>query len=101
MIEDLVKVQDKVKYLLEKYPETRDSDKVLWLAYNCVFNYLKETIETGNYSAFKNWLCRKDTPVFESLSRARRKVQEEHPRLSGDKPTRMQEAEAVKGWAIQ
>jgi hypothetical protein len=40
MITDLIKVQDRVEYILSLYPETRDSDKLLWLAYNSLFNGL-------------------------------------------------------------
>ena len=31
MLSDYVKVQDRIKFLLERYPEVRDSDKLLWL----------------------------------------------------------------------
>ena len=44
MIKDLITIKDKVNYLLEKYPETRDSDKLLWLGYLVVYCNLKKQI---------------------------------------------------------
>lgn len=111
MIQDLVKVQDRVKDLLIKFPQTRDSDKWLWLAYNCKYNNLKGVFSLSAitvpfdseaaYTNFKNWLLNPDTPMFESLSRARRKVQELYPHLSGDlRPQRMEDSENVKQWSL-
>ncbi len=96
MLSDYVKVQDRVMFLLERYPEVRDSDKLLWLAYNCHFNNLKEVSLTGKYENFKAWLLREEVPVFESLSRARRKIQEEKPELAGEKQKRLQESKKVR-----
>ncbi len=99
MLKDLIKVQDRVKYILQNHPECRDNDKLLWLAYNCLFNGLKEKFaNTWEYNGFKMWLLQEDVPVFESLSRARRKVQVENPSLEGKKKERLQEAEAVKDY---
>jgi hypothetical protein len=95
MVNDLLKVEDRVKTILTKYPETRDSDKLLWLAYNSIYNNLKNVLK--DYSLFKRWLLNKNTPVFESLSRARRKVQEENKGLHGKKYlARQEEANAVR-----
>ena len=99
MIDDLHKVESKVNYLLSKYPQTRDSDKMLWLAYNVKFNSLKESIGKDAYLAFRKWLLSKETPVFESLSRARRKVQARDKDLEGDKNKRLAEADQVKTWS--
>jgi len=98
MLSDYKKTQDRVFFLLEKYPEVRDCDKLLWLAYNCHFNKLKEVSLTGNYQSFKEWLLNDDVPVFESLSRARRKIQEEHPELAGEKEKRLQESKKVRAY---
>ena len=56
MLSDLKKVQDKIEYLLQEYPETRDSDKLLWLAYNVRFNSLREVLTKEQYKIFKFWL---------------------------------------------
>jgi hypothetical protein len=94
-LHQIIKVQDRVEYLLEKYVETRDSDKLLWLAYNAVFNDLKAHLV--NYNMFRAWLLKPKTPVFESLSRARRKIQEEKIELRGQYYSRRQdEAEAIR-----
>lgn len=90
IIRDLKTVEGKVHDLLVRYPEVRDSDKLLWLAYNALHNDLKEVIGTGSYKMFKDWVLKVDTPVFESLSRARRKIQEAHPELEGAKAQRME-----------
>ena len=98
MLSDLKLVQDRVKFLLERYPEVRDSDKLLWLAYNCHFNNLKEVTLTGEYVHFKAWLMREEVPAFESLSRARRKLQEQFPEFAGDKAKRMSEEKKVRAY---
>ena len=96
MLSDLIKVQDRVYYILDQYPQTRDSDKELWLAYCCLFRGLKEVCKQGSYAAMRHWLINPDTPVFESLSRARRKIQEEHTHLAGAKAQRLEEEQAVR-----
>lgn len=98
MIRDLIKVEDRISFLLEKYPETRDNDKLLWLAYTVMFEGLREHLQ--DYDVFKRWLLRKDTPVFESLSRARRKIQETRFDLRGEGyRARKDEEEEVKEWS--
>lgn len=96
MLTDLIQVQDRIKFLLERYPEVRDNDKLLWLAYNCHFTHLKEVVATGEYKNFRDWMLKEDVPVFESLSRARRKVQEENSELAGDKQKRLKEEKKVR-----
>jgi len=99
VIQDLLKVEDRVKDILEKYPACRDSDKKLWLAYNCLYNNLQGI--QWNYASFRDWILSETTPVFESLSRARRKVQENFPHLVGtNKVIRNMEQESVKQWSI-
>lgn len=101
MISDLIKVEDRVAHILRKYPQTRDSDKKLWLAYNVLFNDLKEVMSPAEYSVFREWLLRDDTPVFESLSRMRRKLQEKDKSIAGNRVKRMEEAENVRQWSHQ
>lgn len=90
IVNDLKTISNRVLLILQKYPETRDSDKVLWLAYNSIYNDLKGVIASGDYSAFKSWVLKDNTPVFESLSRCRRKLQEQYPELAGKKAERME-----------
>ena len=98
MINDLIKVEDRVLFLLEKYPQTRESDKYLWLAY-CV-NYCNLKLCVTDYSRFKNWLLSDDIPVFESLSRARRKIMEKNEAVRPlNYRARQAEEKAVREWA--
>lgn len=99
MLNDLIKVEDRVKYLLEKHKEVRSSDKLLWLAYNVNYNGLRDTVQSGNYATFRAWLMRNDVPVFESLSRARRKIMERHPELRPIDDKRFEEQEKVREWS--
>lgn len=79
MIKDLIRVKDKVEYLLMKFPETRDSDKILWLW------YLREFEDMNNQLAFaydpwrhlSETIRHPDTPTMESLRRVRQKFQQE------------------------
>jgi hypothetical protein len=98
MIKDLIKVESRVEYLLTKYPQCRESDKFLWLAYCVTFCDLK--FHLGQYELFKIWLMQSDVPVFESLSRARRKIAERKPELaSKNKEVRKEEESLVKEWS--
>jgi len=89
IVKDLKTVEGRVHLILQKYPETRDNDRILFLAYHSLYNGLKDVIKTGDYQKFREWILSPDTPIFESLSRSRRRIQEEHPELEGDKATRM------------
>ena len=66
----------KVKKLLENYPECRNSDKdLLWKYWNTHDGYGEMT--------YSRWLnC---TPA-ESITRARRAVQKHHPELQATEP---------------
>lgn len=101
MLSDLKKVKDRIEAILKAYPETRDSDKLLWLAYNCKHNGLRNLFKgTLEYHNFKAWLLKDETPVFESLSRARRKHQEEQKCLAGNaRHKRLDEADVMRQWA--
>lgn len=69
------KLYDTVKELLETIPETRNSDQVLvWTVYG-ILGYAKDGAIT------KASFLHKNIPPFESISRARRKIQELHPDL--------------------
>lgn len=68
-------IYDNVKKLLEKYPECRNSDKkLLWEYWNTYDGYGEMT--------YSRWL--KCTSA-ESITRARRSVQEHHPELQATK----------------
>ena len=79
-----------VKKILQEQPETRGNDYLLWL----------EVIKgEGNYSQmtvsdFLEWAKVMKIPCFETVSRARRKLQAKYPELRATKP--VQEARAEK-----
>ena len=62
----------KVWYLLDKYPETRNSDRTLILYYYSEFEGIFNT-------PFNRVMENTELTSFESIRRARQKIQEEHP----------------------
>lgn len=80
-LEQIEKVKDRVEHILEAYPQTRNSDKLLWLAYMSMFGEIKEVMDDRTYQSFKKLLMDEKTPTFESLSRCRRKLQESGEKL--------------------
>lgn len=71
-----MKLYDKVKDLLTKYPALRDSDKKLtWSV------WMRELNMNNNDSlTYDKYL---QATSFETISRCRRKIQERHPELRG------------------
>lgn len=79
-----MKIYDLVKELLEKHPQTRNSDKFLmWTVwtYQIEKEQGKTPLKEGipQFLAFHLFINVCTTP--ESITRARRKVQEQHPEL--------------------
>lgn len=73
--------KDKVEFILQKYPECKDDDKKL-LAYYQYFALGLEDIIT-----LDKWYERTrfaELPAHESVTRARRKLQENKPHLRGE-----------------
>ena len=81
-MENLQTLKEDVYKILTKIPETRNSDMILYYDYciqNCVRDYdLWKLFKDSEYRK------QKKISVFESVSRARRKIQEEHPELRAD-----------------
>ena len=68
-------VEPKVATILEAFPHTRDSDKLLVLnVYNAFYN-------VGVNDGFAAVMMRTDLPSFESIRRARQKLQAKYPEL--------------------
>lgn len=79
----LQKVEDVVKNVLERYPETRADDfKLIFAVYREIdfFHTTKELFCEVMLNHKKYGL-----PAFESVSRARRKIQKDNPELSNKK----------------
>lgn len=80
-----MKTYDRVKIILETIPETRNSDKLLiWEYYKADGRIQEMQNQFGVYQealARNHFLSRKITST-ESITRARRKIQEIHPELA-------------------
>ena len=76
-------LEEHVENILFAYPETRDSDELLYAKFLSVDN----SFDFSNISAIEFFKTRKYTgvPPFSSVGRARRKIQEQHPELRGSK----------------
>lgn len=70
---------DLVKFILMRSPEARDNDNILlWIVWKKEYPIIDHNIE-----AFKELFLSKALPSMESITRARRKLQEIHPNLRG------------------
>lgn len=98
MLKDLKKAKDKVEYILETIPVTRDCDKTLWLVYLAAFHDLKKELGDEAYNKFKSILLDKDTCTMESIRRMRQKFQEEGKFQGTKRKAKMEEEKEVRGW---
>ena len=73
---------DKVVNLLTKHPSLRDSDERLTA--NIWYNHTKNIDEIDSITLLSRFAEGK-LPSYESISRCRRKIQEEKPELRGKK----------------
>jgi len=79
---ELKNTSDIVKVILQKYPDTRNSDDLLYLK---VCEYVN-----GTHISLPFWKVIKDRkdfgyPPFESVRRSRQKIQAEFPELASNK----------------
>lgn len=90
----LIKISKIVKEVLETYPETRNDDYLLWLRVIAAYEVNNDLcgIETMTVYDFLKTAKSMPIPCFESVSRARRKIQEQNPDLRAEKE--VQEARA-------
>ena len=98
MLKEILTVQDKVQSLLEQYSALRDNDHLLYLEYLNTHTHhdLKNILGVDAYRKFKAVFLDEGTPVFESVSRARRLLQEKGLCVGTNKETRKNEEQAVK-----
>lgn len=96
MISDLKKVKDKVAWILNKYPNTRDSDKLLWIAYLVTYHDLRNQIGDEAYNKMKSIIMDKNTASMESVRRVRQKLQEDGLYLGENRKQRLDEADEVR-----
>jgi len=80
----LFSVMKEVETYLNKYPLLRDNDEKLMA--NIWWSYVAFNIgENASGKALLSMLAEGKLPSYESISRCRRKLQEENPNLRGDK----------------
>ena len=79
ILQRLKTVKDRVEYILENYPESRNDDFYLWLLYVRTFDK-----NLSNYIKFIPYRLIKNAVKFETISRVRRKIQEEGRLLPTD-----------------
>lgn len=82
MLKQLIKVQDSVKFLLEAYPKLRNNDVRLVASY-----YYNNIANINQMSAIEllEVMVNGNLPSPDTITRARRKIQEKHPELRGVK----------------
>tara|TARA_R110002020_G_scaffold374627_3_gene585906 strand:+ start:711 stop:1013 length:303 start_codon:yes stop_codon:yes gene_type:complete len=81
MIREIKRIKPLVKELLKEFPLTRDNDNLLILK---VWAEQDNTLRMNkSFSDFSVGMIAGKYMKFESVSRARRKVQEENPELRG------------------
>lgn len=80
MLKQILKVQEQVKILLETYPKLRDNDVRLVASY-----YYNNISNINQMSAidFLQIMVNGNLPSPDTITRARRKLQEKHPELRG------------------
>ena len=76
-------LRSKIYSLLMYFENLRDDDKLLWIAYCEKYQGLETVVCEANYGEFCKWLMRKEIPTFESITRVRRKLQEQYIGLRG------------------
>lgn len=81
----LLNVQEKVKGLLTRYPETRDNDMLLYVKFAELIDseYHQNALHRPFEDVVLN-LKEYNLPSFGSVGRARRKLQEKYPELRAD-----------------
>jgi len=99
LLKDILRVKDKVESALQKYPETQDDDKLLWLAVMVMFYDLKLSIGEAGYIKLKEWLLKNNVPASESIRRVRQKFQESGQYVGTKRDKKIEESEVVKNWA--
>ena len=81
-MEKLFSVIDEVEKFLTRYPALRDNDEKLMA--NIWGTYIGN-LEHYNGKDILRMLSNRELPSYESISRCRRKLQELHPLLRGEK----------------
>lgn len=84
-VEKLKKLEDVIKPILEKYPQTREDD---FLLYAEIIDQHNPELLGLSARAFLLGHNVFNVPNIKSVERARRKVQEKHPELASERAKR-------------
>lgn len=87
---NLKKIQDIVEYQLSKSEEARDSDDVLYIA---VLDYMRPNLSSQSLNYVFTHKNELNIPSYESVGRARRKLQAEKPWLKPSEEVRKYRAD--------
>jgi len=94
MLDTIKLAKDKVYHILEISEATRDNDVMLYCVYLNKYHNLSEEIGQLNYKKLKQIM--RNAPVPESITRARRKIQEGGEFVGKRKIRRMELEEEVR-----
>lgn len=83
-VQKIKKVEPWVKRILEKIPETRDNDQLLILKVWAVENPALRN-DSHSFKLFATQLLENKYTNSDTITRCRRKLQEKHPELRGEK----------------
>lgn len=88
--------------ILQKYPETRDSDKLLWIAYLAIHCKAKDMNKASDpYLFFKEMIMNPNTIQMATVIRCRAKIQNEKKLFVGTRALeKAMRAEEVKSLMI-
>jgi hypothetical protein len=97
---DLTTCKKRIEEILTKYPNTRDSDKDLLIAYYCEFHNLDKRISKTAFIEVKRII--REAPTMETLRRVRQKLQEEGKYTGKHRKERLDEEklvrQTIRGW---
>jgi hypothetical protein len=85
LFEQMKKIKDKVRFLLEKYPALRDSDTRLYATYVSFEIGGKDVLSKMSGYALLTEIAKGEITHFESIRRCRSKLQEQDVSLRGEK----------------
>ena len=90
------KLEDRVRNILNKFPETRDNDEQL-VSFVWWYHLGTERVKKMSGWELLTMLSRKELPNITSIERCRRKIQEHDADLRGDKwEDRQRHSKAIK-----
>jgi len=84
-MDNIKRVEDVVRRILEKYPEARNSDNIL---YSYVINSYNPEALSQPLGIYLRYFKDLHIPRFETAARCRRKLQEKNPNLRGSDDVR-------------